>query len=148
MFSASGLEAQESIMASGGNALGTGGSVSYSVGQTLYKTYTGSNATLSEGVQQPFEISVVLSIETPNAINAIINVFPNPANDMISLNVENYDATHLTYQLIDESGRVMENTNLSGNLTPIIMRNLSAGIYFIRVSDANNVVKTFKIIKN
>ena len=146
-FSVFALHAQQSTMASGGNATGTGGFVSYSVGQVLFKTYAGSNVAISEGVQQPFEISV-LSIETPNKSNANINVFPNPANDMISLNVENYDAGLLTYQLIDESGRILENKNLSGNLTPILMLNYSAGIYFLKVSEANNVVKTFKIIKN
>jgi hypothetical protein len=46
---------QESLSTSGGEANGTGGTVSYSIGQVFYSTYSGSNGTLSEGVQQPFE---------------------------------------------------------------------------------------------
>lgn len=37
------LQAQEAIPASGGNATGNGGSASYSVGQVVYTTNTGTN---------------------------------------------------------------------------------------------------------
>lgn len=47
------MNSQESLNASGSEATGTGGTVSYSVGQVFYSTQTGSNGTLSEGVQQP-----------------------------------------------------------------------------------------------
>ncbi|MDY2585962.1 T9SS type A sorting domain-containing protein [Winogradskyella aquimaris] len=46
---------QENISTSGGEATGSGGAVSYSIGQVVYSTYIGSNGTLSEGVQQPQE---------------------------------------------------------------------------------------------
>lgn len=51
-----GLQAQESVNATGGNASGSGGSASYSVGQVVYTTNTGTNGTVAQGVQQPFEI--------------------------------------------------------------------------------------------
>jgi len=64
-----GLQAQESVNATGGNASGSGGSASYSVGQVAYQTHTGTNGSVSEGVQQPFEISVVTAIEEAKGIN-------------------------------------------------------------------------------
>jgi len=51
--------AQTAIPAAGGNATGSGGTVSYSVGQLTYNTYQGSVGTVSEGVQQPYEILTI-----------------------------------------------------------------------------------------
>lgn len=56
------LKAQEAIPASGGNATGSGGSVSYSVGQVEYSSNTGSGGSVAAGVQQPYEISVVTGL--------------------------------------------------------------------------------------
>jgi zinc transporter ZupT len=53
------LQAQETIPATGGNVVGSGGSVSHTVGQLLYNTVSGTNGTVAQGVQQPYEISVV-----------------------------------------------------------------------------------------
>ncbi len=50
-----GLQAQTSVNATGGNASGSGGSASYSAGQVVYTTHTGANGSVAEGVQQPFE---------------------------------------------------------------------------------------------
>ncbi len=49
------VNAQESIVASGGDASGSGGSSSYSVGQVFYSNYTGSNGSEAQGVQQADE---------------------------------------------------------------------------------------------
>ncbi len=51
--------AQEVIPASGGNATGSGGSVSYSAGQVFYLTHEGTTGSVNEGAQQPYEISAI-----------------------------------------------------------------------------------------
>ena len=57
------LQAQEAIPATGGEASGSGGSASYTVGQVVYTTNVGTNGnSVAEGVQQPYEISVVTGI--------------------------------------------------------------------------------------
>lgn len=54
LFVSHSIFSQESINASGSEATGSGGTVSYSVGQVFYSSQTGTNGnTLSEGVQQP-----------------------------------------------------------------------------------------------
>ena len=45
------MYSQETIPASGGAAIGSGGTSSYSVGQLVYTTNTGSG-TVTQGVQQ------------------------------------------------------------------------------------------------
>ena len=64
-----GLQAQESVNATGGNAQGSGGSVSYSVGQLFYLIITGETGSVSEGVQQPYEISVVTAVVEAGGID-------------------------------------------------------------------------------
>ncbi|MDB9721158.1 hypothetical protein OAA67_04695 [Winogradskyella sp.] len=53
MYSALTMQAQEIILASGGNATGSGGSVSYSIGQVFYNTNTSTEGSIEEGVQIP-----------------------------------------------------------------------------------------------
>lgn len=55
-----GLQAQQTVPATGGNATGSGGTVNYTVGQAAYTTQTGSNGTITQGVQQPFEIWITV----------------------------------------------------------------------------------------
>ncbi|MBC8173028.1 MAG: hypothetical protein H7X71_03895, partial [Chitinophagales bacterium] len=51
------LFAQEGSSAAGGDGAGSGGTISYTVGQTNYITLAGAGGTAMEGVQQPFEFS-------------------------------------------------------------------------------------------
>tara|TARA_B100000809_G_scaffold266457_1_gene329266 strand:- start:1285 stop:2031 length:747 start_codon:yes stop_codon:yes gene_type:complete len=60
------LYAQESPTAAGGEATGAGATVSYSVGQVMYTYKTSSNFNVAEGVQQPYETSIVLPIKLLN----------------------------------------------------------------------------------
>ncbi len=146
-FGMTDLQAQEAIPAAGGNASGSGGSVSYSVGQVTYTTNTGTNGSVAQGVQQPYEISVVTGIEEAVGIDLICSVYPNPATHYLTLKVENYDFEKLSYQLYDMDGRLIESIKLSGNETSIDMINLDPAAYFLKVIQSNKEVKTFKIIK-
>src|SRR6056297_978638 len=58
-----GANAQQAMPASGGDASGSGGFVSYSVGQVVYTTHTGANGSVAQGVQQTYEIAVESGIE-------------------------------------------------------------------------------------
>ena len=144
-----GLQAQTSVNATGGNASGSGGSASYSVGQLAYTTNTGTNGSVSEGVQQPFEISVVTGIEEAKDIFINVSAYPNPTTDYLELKVENLQLSELSYKLYDISGKVYQNKEIGNSITKIEMQNLPQGIYFIKVIDTKNKeFKTFKIIKN
>jgi len=148
IFVFTGLQAQEAIPASGGDASGSGGSVSYSVGQIVYTTNTGTTGSVAQGVQQPFEISVVTELEEAEGISLQCSVYPNPATDYLVLKVENFDKEDLSYQLIDINGKPLENKKIAGNETSIVMSNLVPATYFLRVTQNKKEVKTFKIVKN
>jgi len=146
-----GLRAQEALPTSGGNAAGIGGSASYSVGQIVYTTNTWINGSVSQGVQQPYEISILIGVEEANGINLIWSAYPNPATDYLQLKVEsnfNFSLSTLTYSLYDISGKLLENKTIESNETTIAMGSLASSTYFIKVYHNKNEIKTFKVIKN
>ena len=77
-----GLHAQEAIITSGGDASGSTGSVSYTIGQVVYTTNTGTNGSAAQGVQQPYEISVVTGLEEAKGINLDFSVYPKSRNKL------------------------------------------------------------------
>ena len=143
-----GLQAQESINATGGNASGSGGSVSYSVGQIVYTTSTGTNGSVANGVQQPFEISVVTGLEEATGIMLSLTAYPNPTTEYLTLSIDDFEISNLSYQLYDMNGKLLQNAKITGNQTSIVMSNLIPATYFVKVIQKNKELKTFKIVKN
>ena len=152
-------KAQKTITTSGGNASGSGGSVSYSVGQTFHSIHTGETGSVAEGVQQPYEISVITGIQDATGIDLIISAFPNPATDYLILRFGNYDYQNVSYQILDVNGRLIKAGHIESSETRINMAGLPSGVYLIRVyseefrdhSDISSPrfdIKTFRIIKN
>jgi len=142
-----GLQAQQVVTTSGGNASGSG-TVSYSIGQIVYTKNTGTNGSSVQGVQQPYEISVITGLEEAKDISLEIVVYPNPATDFIRLKIENHEVQNLRYQLYDINGNILLSNKVEGQETNISMQNLKPSVYFLKVTDNNKVIKIFKIIKN
>jgi hypothetical protein len=142
------IQAQNSITASGGNATGSGGMVSYSIGQVVFTKNSGTNGSVSHGVQQPFEISIVTAIEEAKGISIEFSVYPNPATDIVRLKIMNYEGENLRYQLYDINGNILLINKVEGNETNISMQNFLPANYFLKVTHGNKEIKTFKIIKN
>ena len=140
-------QAQQATIATGGNASGSGGTVAYSVGQIVYTTNTGITGSAAQGVQQPYEISIVLGIED-NSINLELTAYPNPTTNYLTLNVGKAELSTLSFQLYDIIGKLIESRKIISSSESITMENLPTATYFLKVSNNNNEVKTFKIIKN
>lgn len=142
------IQAQTSGNTTGGNASGGGGSVSYSVGQTAYKTASGSDGSVAQGVQQPFEISLLTGLKEANGIILRLLAYPNPTTDFLILEVKDFDISNLHFKLYNMGGKLLQNEKITDNQTSIVMSNLIPATYFVKVVQGNKEVKTFKIIKN
>ena len=142
------LQGQETIPATGGNANSNGGSVSYTVGQILYSTISGTNGTVAQGVQQPYEISVATAIENTNAIKLEFIVYPNPTRGVVKLVFESSYNKKMRFRLYDIDGILLQDKKVESRETEISMENLSSSIYFLKVIINNKEVKAFKIVKN
>ncbi len=139
--------AQEAVPASGGDASGSGGSVSYTIGQVAYETNNGTGAHMVEGVQQPYEISVVTAIDEIIGITLSVSAYPNPVTDNLTLGIDGYGDPNLSYQLYNLNGRILKNEKITGTKTNIVMSGFVPATYFVKVVSGNQKVKTFKIIK-
>lgn len=137
--------AQQSPVAGGGDAVGPGGSVSFSVGQVAYKHYQGT-ASVNEGVQQVYEISPVTSLQEDENLFQLV-AYPNPTADVLWLEVlgdAELGETH--YQMVSVSGQHLGSGMITSNRTEISMAHVAPGSYVLRISGANN--QSFRIIKN
>lgn len=144
-----GIQAQEiheAIPASGGNASGSGGTVSYSVGQVVYTTNTGTNGSVAQGIQQAYEISVITAIEEAKDIS--FSAYPNPTADYLTLEVNDFQRSSIRFQLYDMNGKLLQSEKITNLQTTIFMGDLATATYFVKVIRNNKEVKTFKIIKN
>jgi hypothetical protein len=138
-------QAQKSAVSAGGNAQGTSGTASFSIGQISYKSPAGN--LVNDGVQQPYELQV-LGNSTFTTIQLEMVVFPNPTSDFLNLKIADESLSKLSYKLIDINGKIIvKTTQIINNETLITMQNCPKGIYFLTVSKENKLVKTFKIIK-
>lgn len=143
-----GLRAQNTMSASGGNASGSGGTVTYSVGQVGYTTLNGTSGSVAQGVQQPYEISVISGLEAARDISLMVSAFPNPATEYLTLEVKDYPLSALSYRLFDMDGKLVEAKKIESNQTNIAMNNLVPASYLLLVIEDNTEVKSFKVVKN
>jgi hypothetical protein len=140
--------AQEVITTSGGEASGATGSVSYTVGQTSYTTIESEDGTITQGVQQPFEIFIIVGIDEAEEITLIVSAYPNPTAGNLNLKIENYLIENLSYQLFDFNGRILESNKINSFEVKIQMNQFPTATYFLKVFDGKKEIKTFKIVKN
>lgn len=142
-----GLQAQEIVNTAGGNATGGEGIVSYSVGQVVYTTNSGTNGTVAQGVQQPYEISVVTEIPDGPDVRLEFTTYPNPTSHFLTLRFGGVLASGYHAMLYDSNGKLCAEKEITSNDTLFDLFSLVTGTYFLKLNKSNNEIKTFKIIK-
>ena len=141
----SALHAQESVNSAGGNAAGSGGSASYSIGQVVYTTNTGATGSVAQGVQHAYEI---FPVGISHLQNVSIAAWPNPTADMLVLNIGNYKQASYTYVMYDAQGKAVLNGTINAAQTNINTQQLAIAAYFLNIYDQRNQqIQSFKIIK-
>lgn len=141
------LQAQQTILPTGGDSKTESGSVSYSVGQIVYTSQTNENGQIIQGVQQAFEITVLSQNEINPFIDLNCSTYPNPTTDLLFLDIENSVNKNLFYSLVDLNGKLIKKSKIISNRTIIKMNDLPHASYILTVTDNKNLLKSFKIIK-
>ena len=108
-------------------------------GDYIYTVYAvGANGQLSTGVSCHLTYDYTSVAEDQNAN---VNVYPNPANEMLTINV---NVNNFRYQLINSLGQVVCDGN--ANQTAVVnVSELTKGVYFLRVNDGSNIT-TKKVV--
>jgi len=142
------IKAQNGIVSSGGESGGTNGSITFSIGQLFFSSFSGNQGYISEGVQQPFEIHVITEIEETNHLQLGFIAYPNPTNNYLVLSTGVSLPEDLSFVLYNISGRVLESQMIGSTSTTIDFSLHPSGIYILKIFRSNAEQKTFKIIKN
>ena len=137
---------QEVLPVSAGTALGSGGSGSYTVGQVFYTTHTSTAGSVSQGVQHPFEFQTLSNPEL-TTVNLTALTYPNPTKDFIILKITDSALHNLRYTLFDVNGKSIASGLITESSTQIQLKYLAIGAYILKVSQQNQSLKTFKILK-
>lgn len=138
-------KAQSNTVSSGGNANGSGGTVSYSIGQIDYISSNGSNGSINQGVQQPYEI---FSISGLDEFNQLFNIAigPNPTTDLLYLSVKEH-IENLSFSLVDLNGKELCQRHSLFEKAEIDMSAYPAGTYMLTIYKLNSSIQSYKILK-
>jgi hypothetical protein len=142
-----GLIAQSVLPSSVGNAVGTGGTACYTVGQMVTETNTGLSGSVNQGVQQPYEV-IVISGLNETSINLICAAYPNPTKDYLLLKIENQQQNHFIATMYGFNGKALIVKAITELETKFTMTSLNSGVYFLKISNSKKEIKSFKILKN
>src|SRR5690554_4889196 len=81
-------------------------------------------------------------------VNNHLKVYPNPAKDILEINIEDSDDAIQSYRIMDAQGRLVhEDKNLHQGKVQINIEHLSMGTYFIEVVTKEHAIQR-KFIKN
>jgi len=150
------LNAQSSMVATGGELTGAGGSASISIGQVQYESQTGSNGSSAGGVQQAIEVSNISIQDIPfkyksyySNVNDIIalKIYPNPTKEDVIIQVDNFKGEVLNYRLLDITGKELKSGDI---LTPEVSVSLSSfppATYFMEVKQGERA-SVYKVVKS
>lgn len=122
-------------------------SISITIGEIATEMISNNGTTLTQGFQQGLlEIS---AIEETKNINISANIYPNPTQNTINLNIDYVGKENFTYQLCDNNGKVINNNTInSKNNTKIDVSKLAIGQYYLKIINTTlSYSKTFKIQK-
>ena len=141
------VKGQRNSVSGGGKAVGVGGELFYTVGQIDYTTVTATNIALTQGVQQPFEIFILLGINFDN-VELTTSVFPNPTTDFITLHLSDISKFGYKYLITDAKGSLIHSGKLVESETKINLSEFCAGIYYVKITENSNDIKVYKIVKH
>ena len=139
---------ERSVFASSGNFSSTSSmSISSTLGEVFVTTLSSSSSTLTQGFQQPTSSGGV-GVEEIDIVN--FSVYPNPFQDII--NIKSSIKGNYTISIVDVLGRNLNADlspiNSSGKLDMIInLEHYQSGLYFLKIYNDDNHMKTIKIQK-
>lgn len=137
--------AQEVIASTGNHFQNNQMQISWTLGESVIKTVSNSSTQLTQGFQQ--SQLIVTDISENPLVNASILVYPNPTINQLHLKTDKLDNQKLHFSLFSMDGSLLLRKPMVSNLTEIQMSAYAPATYILRVSTANNTLKTFKIIK-
>jgi predicted secreted protein len=142
-----GVHAQSSVHTSWGEGTGSGGRMTYSVGQVFIQSVSVPGvARMSEGVQQPLEV-LTIGMEDVSQILEGIKLFPNPTAGELHLQIRDFVPGAFSYRLLNNLGQCIQEGEVQSSSSLLSLESVSAGSYRIEVRNTGGNRRVFQVIK-
>jgi hypothetical protein len=134
--------AQQLILCNGGEANGSGGTASYSVGQVFDMSISNNNYTIQEGVQQTYKVNTDGLLEMSTNL---FSIYPIPTSEFITIELKSKDF-EFEYYVISTEGSLVDKGIISPQNSIINLADLKTGEYHVVCKSDKQFFKS-KIIK-
>ena len=131
------LSAQTVVSSTGGNQKGSGGSVSFTIGEVVVALSSGQGGGMSAGVQQPYEFFILGGEEYRDTD---LKVGPNPTTDFLILTVNNFSLSGMRYVLYNINGQFIQSGDIGVSDTRVYMQDYPPSIYILKVLERKNEI--------
>ena len=142
------ISAQVVVSTQGDSYSNANGSIDFTVGEAIINTGTDGTNDLTQGFHQTNWN--FLGVED-NAPNYEASIFPNPTSDVLNIKTSSFE--NVTYTLYDAQGKLVLQSILAAEVTPIQVSHLAPGAYSLQLTfeegkKSASKSKTFKLIKS
>ena len=138
------VRSQEVIASQGNSYSNASASIDFTIGEVVIATLSNTGNTLTQGFHQTN--LTVLAIDDFD-INYQARVFPNPTQDLLQVEIQNFEG--LNFKMYDIQGRQLSKEKLNSINTTINTTPYAKGLYLLVILNENNqLLKTYRIIKN
>ena len=96
-------------------------------------------------MQNPYYTNCYVSVPSITKSKELINLFPNPATNYLTLNIDNVQLLPFNFQLYDMQGRLQLKGKTSATQTEINVATLPRGLYVLKII-TNQQIETKKIV--
>ncbi len=135
----------ELVSSAGDSFNNTSYQLDWSIGECIIQTHSAGDYVITQGFHQ--NSYVVTSVENLRTdIN--ISVYPNPTTDLITLDFKTSAGLLNVLTITDLNGKVLQQVKVTNETEQLNFSNYANGIYFLTVTENNQLIKSFKIIKN
>ncbi len=154
LFTAVTVTAQEVVSTQGDSYVTSIGSIDFTLGEVIINTGTDGSHDLTQGFHQTNWNFLGVEDFAPDYEASI---FPNPTSDVLNIKTSSFE--NVTYTLYDAQGKLVLQSILAAELTPIQVSHLAPGSYSLELIFENSndgalslskrsKSKTFKLIKS
>lgn len=139
------ITAQEVVSTSGGYYSNAYGSISFTIGEPVIETFTGTQNILTQGFEQ--SRITVTDMEPSLKTEIIVKANPNPAGDFLNVSIENSTDEDMKYRLINSQGDIICEEDFKSNEIKISCSQLISSVYILKIYCKDSEIKSLKIIK-
>ena len=88
----------------------------------------------------------ITSVKEIANLSKFLSVYPNPASDVLNINLDAAAGNIATYQLIDVTGRLLLNGNAENNAFSLNVDGVNPGLYFVNITLKDGSVATKRVV--